>query len=117
VKGKTITTHQSLLDGAADASSSSSPLSGSNGRPKAQSPAVVHKAVGLFYELLVLKTKDYVQVKQAEPFGDIVVAKGPLFGSAAPDPEAEADAEEPAVASSQYLPFCVCVGVGGHVQL
>jgi len=90
LKGKVITTHQSLLAGAADPTSSSSPMSSGGSSDARAKPAGVRKAVGLFYELLVLKTKDYVQVKQAEPFGDIVVTKGPLFGSAAPEPEADA---------------------------
>jgi len=34
---------------------------------------------GTFFELLVLKSKDRIQVEQSEPFGDIIITKGKNF--------------------------------------
>ncbi|KYQ90793.1 hypothetical protein DLAC_09432 [Tieghemostelium lacteum] len=37
------------------------------------------KAAGIFYELLILKTKDLIQLNQSEPYGDITIEKAPDF--------------------------------------
>jgi chromatin segregation and condensation protein Rec8/ScpA/Scc1 (kleisin family) len=38
-----------------------------------------HVVVGTFFELLVLKSTNVVQVKQDKPYGDIIVSKGKNF--------------------------------------
>jgi chromatin segregation and condensation protein Rec8/ScpA/Scc1 (kleisin family) len=72
-KSKQITTHKSLLG-------------------DAQGADATKKAAAVFYELLVLKTHDYVDVKQASPYADIVVQKAANFGR---DPLPEEAVEEP----------------------
>ncbi len=37
--------------------------------------------VGTFFELLVLKSRDIIDVKQDEPYGRIIITKAPDFGS------------------------------------
>jgi Conserved region of Rad21 / Rec8 like protein len=41
-------------------------------------------AAGVFFELLQLKTWDYIDVDQNESFGNIIITPGPKFGEAAP---------------------------------
>jgi cohesin complex subunit SCC1 len=36
-------------------------------------------AAGFFFELLQLKTLDYIELNQTEAYGDIVIAAGPKF--------------------------------------
>jgi cohesin complex subunit SCC1 len=41
-------------------------------------------AAGVFFELLQLKTWDYIDVDQNESFGNIIITPGPKFGESAP---------------------------------
>ena len=41
-------------------------------------------AVGVFFELLQLKTWDFIELNQDEPYGDIVIAPGAKFAESAP---------------------------------
>jgi hypothetical protein len=52
-------THASLLEHTSSESSASSPME------------MKRKAAAVFYEMLVLKTHDYVQVQQERPYADI----------------------------------------------
>ena len=36
-------------------------------------------AAAVFYEILLLKTRDYIDVKQSEPFAEIMISQGPKF--------------------------------------
>lgn len=43
------------------------------------------EAVIAYFELLQLKTWDYIEVEQSKPFGDIVVSPGPKFADGVPN--------------------------------
>jgi chromatin segregation and condensation protein Rec8/ScpA/Scc1 (kleisin family) len=43
-----------------------------------------HTAAGVLFELLVLKTQDYIHVEQSEPFGDICISSTDKMFASAP---------------------------------
>jgi cohesin complex subunit SCC1 len=46
-------------------------------------------AAALFFELLQLKTLDYIDVDQSKPFGDIIITKAVRFGEHIPAVDGE----------------------------
>eukprot|EP00455_Lapot_gusevi_P022819 TRINITY_DN2376_c0_g1_i5.p1 TRINITY_DN2376_c0_g1~~TRINITY_DN2376_c0_g1_i5.p1 ORF type:complete len:614 (+),score=220.26 TRINITY_DN2376_c0_g1_i5:84-1925(+) len=60
---------------------------------RAQAQRQRKAAAGMFYELLILKTRDFIQVKQEQAYGDIKISRAARFG-------AEPDSQDLAVQAS-----------------